>query len=196
MGLGSKIESIRKEAASSTKSGGDSGGSSSSNVSAFSGNLFSKEEAEDCGTCTLLGVTDKKNQMFAMISETSPPIDMNESHQFWEPMPPPPDFIELGNSGWTLLHTMAAYYPTHPNESKKQEMKEFLHSFSKVYPCNVCAKDFQDILHTTPPELSSQDDFAQWLCRAHNRVNVHLGKPKFDCSLVSSRWKRDSPAKH
>jgi len=107
---------------------------------------------------------------------------------FWEKKSPP-DLIELGNSGWTLLHSIAAYYPNKPTKEKKQEMSHFLISFSKVFPCRDCAKDFDDILKKTPPKLDSQNEFSDWMCRAHNQVNVKLGKPEFDCSRVQERWK-------
>lgn len=39
------------------------------------------------------------------------------------------------------------------------------------------------------PDTKSQESFSQWLCRIHNKVNVKLGKPKFDCSRVNERWR-------
>ncbi|EGC36505.1 hypothetical protein DICPUDRAFT_150985 [Dictyostelium purpureum] len=161
-----------------------------------------KEEEEDCNTCELLGVSDKKNQMFSMISSNSFSSNSNTSNKnkniekdtndeadFWLPLDQPPTSVELGNSGWTLLHTMAAYYPEKPSETRKQDTLDFLTSFSKVYPCKVCAKDFREIIKETPPKLESQKDFALWLCDAHNSVNTQLGKPKFDCDLLNDRWK-------
>ncbi|KAN0018773.1 hypothetical protein ACTFIU_008706 [Dictyostelium citrinum] len=176
----------------------------------FLSNDIRNEDEDDCGTCELLGVNEKKNQMFQMISNNNNNNNSNsnssnkniklnsenknnqeeeENSKYWEPMPPPPTTIELGNSGWTLLHTIAAYYPEKPSEKKKQDVKEFLQSFSKVYPCNVCAKDFREIMKETPPTLDSQHDFALWLCNAHNNVNSQLGKPTFDCNLINKRWK-------
>ncbi|KAK5575016.1 hypothetical protein RB653_010271 [Dictyostelium firmibasis] len=151
----------------------------------LSKDITNEEEEDDCGTCELLGVNEKKNQMFQMISNVNNNSNNNnnsseEDSKYWEPIPTPPTSIELGNSGWTLLHTIAAYYPEKPSEKKKQEVKEFLQSFSKVYPCNVCAKDFREIMKETPPKLDTQYDFALWLCNAHNNVNLQLGKPTFD----------------
>ena len=40
-----------------------------------------------------------------------------------------------------------------------------------------------------PLNASSQHAFAQWLCRIHNKVNVKLGKPVFDCRFVNQRWR-------
>lgn len=38
--------------------------------------------------------------------------------------------------------------------------------------------------------VESRPAFAGWLCRQHNLVNAKLGKPLFDCDMVSgySRW--------
>lgn len=44
-------------------------------------------------------------------------------------------------------------------------------------------------LKETPIQASSQELLSQWLCRLHNKVNVKLGKPEFDCSKVNERWR-------
>lgn len=40
-----------------------------------------------------------------------------------------------------------------------------------------------------PIQTQSQSQLSQWLCRIHNKVNVKLGKPVFDCSKVNERWR-------
>ncbi|VDQ10194.1 unnamed protein product [Trichobilharzia regenti] len=55
----------------------------------------------------------------------------------------PPDKIELGRASWTLLHTMAAYYPMHPTVKQQEDMKSFLHTFAQFFPCRPCAYDFE-----------------------------------------------------
>lgn len=37
--------------------------------------------------------------------------------------------------------------------------------------------------------LKSQERFGRWMCRAHNAVNVKLGKEEFDCEFWRERWK-------
>lgn len=54
----------------------------------------------------------------------------------------PVDKDELGQSTWTLLHTMAATYPDKPTEAQKADVKSFFGILSRTYPCDVCAKDF------------------------------------------------------
>ena len=68
-------------------------------------------------------------------------------------------------------------------------MKTFLGLFGHVYPCAPCAEDFRADLRAHPPDVSSSAGFARWMCGAHNRVNVKLGKPEFDCSRVFERWR-------
>lgn len=56
----------------------------------------------------------------------------------------PLDKDELGNKSWGLLHTMAAKYPENPTDEQKCNMKKFFFLFSKFYPCEHCAADFQE----------------------------------------------------
>lgn len=55
----------------------------------------------------------------------------------------PPDGLELGRCSWLLLHTIAAYYPDSPSAEQQSDMKQFVHYFSKVYPCEDCAEHMQ-----------------------------------------------------
>ena len=101
----------------------------------------------------------------------------------------PLDKDELGTNTWSLLHTMAAYYPDKPSEEQKSDMRKFFYIFSKFYPCNVCAQDLQEQMKSFPPQTDSQKLLSQWLCNIHNVVNQKLGKPAFDCKLVEQRWR-------
>jgi FAD-linked sulfhydryl oxidase len=94
----------------------------------------------------------------------------------------------LGRSTWTLLHTMAATFPGIPSEEHKKDVLKFIYLLSKLYPCGDCAQHFQKLLNDHPPKVSNHDEFAGWLCSAHNVVNKRLGKPIFDCSKVDERW--------
>eukprot|EP00090_Calanus_glacialis_P014617 TRINITY_DN23444_c0_g1_i1.p1 TRINITY_DN23444_c0_g1~~TRINITY_DN23444_c0_g1_i1.p1 ORF type:complete len:191 (-),score=66.40 TRINITY_DN23444_c0_g1_i1:135-707(-) len=101
----------------------------------------------------------------------------------------PPDRMELGNSSWTLLHSMAAYFPSTPTSQQKNDASQFMHIFSRLYPCQECAEDLRADLVTFPPKVDSAKQFSQWMCEMHNRVNSKLGKPVFDCSKVFERWR-------
>jgi len=99
---------------------------------------------------------------------------------------------DLGRASWSLLHTMAAYYPTQPNNEEQKSMNEFINSFSKLFPCPECRTDFQEEILKSPPDLSSRLGLSTWMCNQHNIVNKKLGKSQFDCRKVLERWK-DGP---
>ncbi|KAL3315713.1 hypothetical protein Ciccas_005655 [Cichlidogyrus casuarinus] len=102
----------------------------------------------------------------------------------------PPDKNELGRSTWTLLHSMAAYYPDSPTEQQKSGMYAFLKQFAEFYPCHHCSKDLKTNMVKIPPKLDSRMDLSGWLCVQHNQVNAKLHKPFFDCSKVEERWRK------
>lgn len=101
----------------------------------------------------------------------------------------PVDRETLGRNTWSLLHTIAAKYPMMPSSEEKDNMKEFIRLFSILYPCSYCAKEFRDDIRELPPRLQSRKALAEWFCEIHNRVNVKLNKPVFDCSKVDERWR-------
>ncbi|KAG2175663.1 hypothetical protein INT43_001310, partial [Umbelopsis isabellina] len=105
----------------------------------------------------------------------------------------PPDVEALGSSTWTLLHTMAAYYPERPAPSQMDSMKMFFEGFAQHYPCWFCKGDFQKSVAANPIQVGSRKKLSQWLCDRHNEVNEKLGKPKFDCTKVFERWLEGPP---
>ena len=62
-------------------------------------------------------------------------------------------------------------------------MASLIKSFSWIYPCRTCASDFRDTVREEPPKLDSREEFALWLCRQHNLVNVKLGRSEFKCTM-------------
>ncbi|CAG2106845.1 unnamed protein product [Medioppia subpectinata] len=95
---------------------------------------------------------------------------------------------QLGRNTWSLLHTMAAYYPKEPSPQQRTDMKQWIEIFGRFYPCDDCAKDFRSDIATDPPQTQSQQALSQWFCRIHNKVNQKLGKKLFDCKRVDERW--------
>lgn len=113
-----------------------------------------------------------------------------------EPQQPPdcpPDVEALGRSSWTLLHSLTASYPPKPEPSHQKKTHTFLSLFSQLYPCWVCAEDFQTWMKEDGSDmeeaLKTQEGFGRWMCRAHNAVNAKLGKEEFDCNFWKERWR-------
>ena len=103
----------------------------------------------------------------------------------------PPDVEGLGRAAWTLLHSMTGAYPATPSPAQQTDARQFISSFSRLYPCWVCAEDFQQWMSNprNAPRVSSRDEFGRWMCEAHNAVNVKLGKEQFNCARWEERWR-------
>ncbi|KAF2753729.1 hypothetical protein EJ05DRAFT_541728 [Pseudovirgaria hyperparasitica] len=103
----------------------------------------------------------------------------------------PPDVDQLGRSTWTLLHSITGAYPASPSPTLQSETSTFIRTFAKLYPCWVCADDFQAWMRRpgNAPRVSSRDEFGRWMCDAHNAVNEKLGKERFDCARWEERWR-------
>lgn len=101
----------------------------------------------------------------------------------------PPDVEALGRSSWTLLHSIAASYPEAPSRAQQSDLLGFVGLFSRLYPCWVCADDFQAYMTRRAPPVAGRREFGDWLCAAHNDVNRRLGKPEFDCAKWEERWR-------
>lgn len=95
----------------------------------------------------------------------------------------PPDYWELGQSTWTYLHTMAAYYPNNPTEDQKNSMPQFLQTFARIYPCEECSEHMIQYLRENPPLVSNNHELSLWLCKLHNDINIKLGKEAVPCDV-------------
>eukprot|EP01017_Pseudomicrothorax_dubius_P004345 TRINITY_DN10853_c0_g1_i1.p2 TRINITY_DN10853_c0_g1~~TRINITY_DN10853_c0_g1_i1.p2 ORF type:complete len:171 (+),score=29.17 TRINITY_DN10853_c0_g1_i1:29-541(+) len=150
-----------------------------------------KSSAEDCEEVVCLR-GDVRHKLRRHLSDVMQSQEITKPVEKEEPeVECPLNRAALGYYTWSFLHTMAAYYPTHPTASDKKSMSSFIESFARFYPCKVCAVDFQAKIREIPPKLESQTDFSIWMCIQHNEVNRRLGKPEFDCSVenLTRRWR-------
>lgn len=103
----------------------------------------------------------------------------------------PADRDELGRQSWTLLHTLAAYYPEKPTGEQAGAARSLMHAMGVLYPCSHCAADLRTALVEAPPRVESRSQFCIWMCEAHNRVNRIQGKQEFPCTMdkLDLRWR-------
>lgn len=104
----------------------------------------------------------------------------------------PVDKDTLGYNSWTLLHTLAAHFPDKPSSEQQSYAHLFFKSLAFLYPCKVCALDFQDSIRNNEPITTSRKELSLWVCRLHNEVNSKLGKESFPCdiTLLDERWRK------
>lgn len=69
--------------------------------------------------------------------------------------PCPANARQLGNSGWLLLHSIAAYYSESPSKQDKDNMSALLPSFAYAYPCSYCAEHMKKYIIDNPPDLTN-----------------------------------------
>ncbi|KAK4061914.1 hypothetical protein Trihar35433_9514 [Trichoderma harzianum] len=91
---------------------------------------------------------------------------------------------ELGRATWKFMHTMVARFPEEPSKEERKTLETFIYLFSRLYPCGDCARHFRGLLSKYPPQTSSRNAAAGWLCFVHNQVNERLKKPIFDCNNI------------
>lgn len=82
------------------------------------------------------------------------------------------------------MHTMVARFPEKPSPDDRKSLETFVYLFSRLYPCGDCARHFRGLLAQYPPQTSSRNAAAGWLCFVHNLVNERLEKPIFDCNKI------------
>lgn len=133
------------------------------------------------------------------------------------PAPPRPLPAALALTPRHQLHTVAATFPDEPSEEHKRAALDLVRSMSLLYPCWYCRAHLQAHMEEEPPtcacsvdsprvrpqrealtpspnpflSVHSREAFSLWLCKHHNAVNEHNGKPTFPCSLpaLDERWR-------
>nr|AEV77084.1 Erv [Leishmania tarentolae] len=108
-----------------------------------------------------------------------------------------PTPLELGVSGWNILHSSAAVYPYKPSSVQQTAMRNFIESWAYVYACSWCAYHMREYVRAHPPDVRDKLTVSRYVCEMHNNVNERLGKELFDCtpSVVLRRWHPGYPNK-
>ena len=78
-----------------------------------------------------------------------------------------------GPSGWQLLHSITFKATSLP----KDKLYTFFHNLPFVLPCKFCRASLADY-YLVDPIPTNANDYAEWLYRIHNRVNMKLRDQK------------------
>ncbi len=95
----------------------------------------------------------------------------------------------LGVSTWALLHSVAAIYSNHPNDTEKQSLKDFFDGLMYFYPSKN--EIMKEIIKEHPLEYSNREELIYYMCEIHNILNRKLGKKKFSCKEAFNVWGGD-----
>ena len=95
----------------------------------------------------------------------------------------------LGDNTWSLLHSVAAIYSNHPNETEKESLKDFFDGLMYFYPSK--SELMEEILKEHPLEYSNREELVYYMCQIHNILNKKLGKKKFSCKEAFNVWGGD-----
>jgi FAD-linked sulfhydryl oxidase len=135
--------------------------------------------------------TDALRSMFAKAKPRAKPAAQPAAQAAAAQAPCPPDRDLLGRHSWTLLHTLAAYYPEAPSQQQQAAAHSFVAAVSELFPCSHCREDFREAVEEAPPRVGSRAELSRWMCEQHNLVSEKIGKPPFACDLRSLdyRWR-------
>ena len=92
---------------------------------------------------------------------------------------------------WSTLHIISLAYPDDPTYAEKRSAKEFFNALAHLLPCPVCRSHFREILQAAPIDswLDNRVSLTEWVWKAHNAVNVKLGKPEITMADFMKRYR-------
>jgi len=92
---------------------------------------------------------------------------------------------------WSTLHITSLAYPDDPTYAEKRAAKEFFNALAHLLPCPVCRSHFREILQGSPIDswLDNRTMLTEWVWKAHNAVNVKLGKPEVTMADFMKRYR-------
>merc|ERR1712232_254926 len=88
----------------------------------------------------------------------------------------PPSRAEIGRAAWQYVHTMAAHCPERMTQGEQMAAARWLDAFVRLYPCQLCSREFVEVCSDLPPQLGSRSEYSLWWCEAHNRVREDLSQ--------------------
>ena len=77
---------------------------------------------------------------------------------------------------WLTLHSITYAYPENPASTDVNQHRTFMTSLQHVLPCQGCREEYTKYISESPPNLSTKDNFIQWMVDFHNHINKRLHK--------------------
>jgi hypothetical protein len=89
-----------------------------------------------------------------------------------------PNPVVWGPHYWFFLHSVAYYYPIHPNETTKRKYYDLIQNMPLFIPTESIGNKFSRMLDKYPvrPYLDTRESFMRWVNFIHNKINYTLGK--------------------
>lgn len=98
-----------------------------------------------------------------------------------EPHPTQNEVAAIGRSTWTLLHSIAKYYPKSPTPRERKAVAQLLEALEVLFPCRTCAVAIDIAAKNGFIDASSRSALSASFCHFHNLVNRKLGKKEVNC---------------
>jgi hypothetical protein len=93
---------------------------------------------------------------------------------------------------WFFLHSIAYYYPEHPNSTTKRKYYDLLHNMPLFIPNEKIGNTFSALLDKYPvvPYLDKRESFMRWVNFIHNKINYTLGKREYTIEESISKYEQ------
>ena len=96
-----------------------------------------------------------------------------------------------GRNFWSLMHTVAAYYPLEPSSNEEADMKFYMENSSRfLLRSEIWKRRWKTNIAKYPPAVKNRGEFAKWMCLQHNIINEMIGKEVWVCTEdnLIKRW--------
>lgn len=79
----------------------------------------------------------------------------------------------MGTARWFTLFSVAEGYPDNPTADDKSLYRNFIYSYGKVLPCQMCRVNFSNHISDDPltdNDLDSRESFHMWINNLRNKT--------------------------
>ena len=101
-----------------------------------------------------------------------------------------------GPSFWNTFHYVTFTYPNYPTDYDKKKFIDFIDSFQKNLPCDICRIEFSNILMNnkiTNNILKNRKNLVKWGIYIHNIINKKLNKKIYSFNdVIYSHTKKNN----